>query len=199
MKNMNHGNGASIHQASGTGLQMNQGAKAQHGNGQQLKGTGDCLLLSSTLDGSITLSADAAAGLVYMIEEEKMAMDLYDALFATTGSAVFDRISGSEQKHFDTLMLVAAKAGLDVSGVSTTAGVFTNPDIQALYNSLLQQGSASADAAYNVGVLVEQTDIADLKENIAVADIGIVGTVYANLMNASVHHLAAFSNYADLA
>lgn len=196
MKNMNHGNGGfaqiALQQADGICQQANAGK----GSGQQLHGSGDCQLLSSIPDGSISLTADAKASLVYMIEEEKMARDLYDALFSSTGNAVFDRISDSEQKHYDTLETVAAKAGVDISGVSTTAGVFTNPDIQALYDSLLQQGSASLAAAYNVGVLVEQTDISDLQAGLGITNIGVVGTIYTNLMNGSQNHLAAFTNLA---
>ena len=172
----------------------------QGGMGQQgAQGTNaDCLLLSTLADGSLVLSTEVKAGLVYMIEEEKMARDLYDAFAAQTGSVVFDRISTSEQKHMDTLLLVAQKAGVDVTAISTTAGVFTNTAIQSLYTTLLAQGSVSLDAAYDVGVLVEQTDIADLQDYSADATLGIVGTVYANLENGSEHHLAAFTQYAAL-
>jgi hypothetical protein len=179
------------------------GGFGQHGGLGQQGGQGgvntDCLLLSTLADGSLTLSADAAAGLVYMIQEEKMAMDLYDAFAAQTGSVVFDRISTSEQKHMDSLLLVAQKAGIDVTAISTaTAGVFADTAIQSLYDTLLAQGSVSLDAAYDVGVLVEQTDIADLAHYTADAAIGIVGTVYANLEAGSEHHLAAFTQQAAL-
>lgn len=167
--------------------------------GQQGGINGDCLVLTTLADGSLSLSADAAAGLIYMIEEEKMARDLYDAFAEQTGSVVFDRISNSEQRHMDSLLLVAQKAGVDVTAITAAAdGVFTNASIQTLYNSLIAQGSVSLDAAYGVGVLVEQTDIADLQDYSADASIGIVGTVYANLEAGSAHHLAAFSQYAAL-
>jgi len=162
------------------------------------QGAGEQLLLSSLTEGSIILSADAASGLIYMIEEEKMARDLYDAFFDQTGSTVFDRISDSEQQHYDTLITVADAAGIDLSAISTTVGVFTNPEIQSLYDLLLAQGSLSLDAAYEVGVLVEQTDIADLQNYITGEDIGIVGTIYEHLEVGSEHHLATFSQYADL-
>jgi hypothetical protein len=168
------------------------------GYGQQGSGNADCLLLSTLADGSLALGTDAAAGLIYMIEEEKMARDLYDAFAEQTGSVVFDRISDSEQKHLDSLLLVAQKAGIDLTAVSTTAGVFTNTAIQSLYDTLLAQGSVSLDAAYGVGVLVEQTDIADLQEYSADASIGIVGTIYGHLETGSEHHLAAFTQYAAL-
>jgi hypothetical protein len=168
------------------------------GNGQY-GANGSHLQISTLPDGTIVLDAEAAAGLVYMIEEEKMARDLYDTFFEQTGSVVFDRISTSEQKHMDSLLAVADNAGIDISGVSVTVGVFSNATIQTLYDSLLAQGSVSADAAYDVGVLVEQTDIADLQNYANDAEIGIVGTVYAHLELGSEHHLAAFSQYADLA
>jgi len=169
------------------------------GHGQQGSGTADCLILSTLADGSLTLSADATAGLIHMIEEEKMARDLYDAFADQTGSVVFDRISDSEQRHLDSLLLVAQKAGIDLTAVSTTAGVFSNTAIQSLYDTLLAQGSVSLDAAYGVGVLVEQTDIADLQEYSADTSIGIVGTIYGHLETGSEHHLAAFTQYAALA
>ena len=168
------------------------------GNGEY-GANGSHLQISALPDGTVVLDAEAAAGLVYMIEEEKMARDLYDTFFEQTGSVVFDRISTSEQKHMDSLLAVADNAGIDVSGVSVTVGVFSNAVIQALYDTLLAQGSVSADAAYDVGVLVEQTDIADLETYSSDTEIGIVGTVYAHLELASERHLAAFSQYADLA
>jgi len=81
---------------------------------------------------------------------------------------------------------------------SNAAGIFTNASIQSMYNDLFAQGSISQDAAYEVGVLVEQADIADLQQYSADASIGIVGTVYAHLEAGSEHHLAAFSQYAAL-
>lgn len=198
-----HGQQGSVNAAAGTGLCLTDGTAvlggyAGGGYGQQGSGNADCLLLSTLADGSLVLNADAAAGLIYMIQEEKMARDLYDAFADQTGSVVFDRIAVSEQKHMDSLLLVAQKAGIDVSSVSTTVGVFTNTAIQGLYNTLLAQGSVSLDAAYDVGVLVEQTDIADLAHYTADSTIGIVGTVYANLENGSDHHLAAFTQLAAL-
>ncbi len=183
----------------GFGQQSGGFALQRAGLGQQGSANNDCLVLTTLADGSLSLTAESAAGLIYMIEEEKMARDLYDAFAEQTGSVVFDRISNSEQKHFDSLLLVAQKAGIDVSAVtSNAAGIFTNASIQSMYNDLFAQGSISLDAAYEVGVLVEQADIADLQQYSADASIGIVGTVYAHLEAGSEHHLAAFSQYAAL-
>ena len=155
-------------------------------------------LLSGIADGSLVLSDDAIAGLVYMVEEEKMARDLYDAFAEQTGSLIFDRIPDSEQKHYDTLLEVAEKAGIDLTGISTTAGIFSDPEIQNLYDSLYAQGSVSLVAALEVGILVENTDIADLSAYSADSTLGVVSTIYANLTAGSEHHLAAFTQQSAL-
>lgn len=161
-------------------------------NSQQ--GTGVCL----TTDDTITLDAEATAGLLYMIEEEKMARDLYDAFFEQTGNLVFDRISNSEQQHLDSLLNIANLAGVDTTTLSTTAGVFTNTELQSMYNSLLTSGDDSLEAALQTAIAVEQTDIADLANYSADPELGILGIVYARLELASEHHLAAFTLQTDI-
>jgi len=157
-------------------------------------GTGACLIT----DGTITLDAEATAGLLYMIEEEKMARDLYDAFSEQTGNLVFDRVSNSEQRHLDSLLNVAEQAGIDTSALSTTAGVFTNTALQSMYDSLLASGDDSLESALQAAITVEQTDIADLASYGADSELGILGIVYAHLEQASENHLAAFTLQASI-
>lgn len=152
--------------------------------GQMAKGDG--------ILNDITLNENEAASLVYMIEEEKMARDIYDALYELTGIETFDTISDSEQKHYDTLLKVASKAGIDTTTISDEAGVYTITEIQDLYTTLLAEGSLSSEDAVNVGILIEQTDIADLQSAIESTDITLLGQVYSHLLDASQNHLAAF-------
>jgi hypothetical protein len=152
-------------------------------------GTGICL----ATDSIITLDAEATAGLLYMIEEEKMARDLYDAFFEQTGNLVFDRISNSEQRHLDSLLSVAERAGVDTSALSTTAGLFTNTAVQSLYDSLLAAGDDSLEAALQAAITLEQSNIVDLASYGADPELGILGIVYAHLEQASERHLAAFA------
>ncbi len=131
--------------------------------------------------------------LVYMIEEEKLAGDIYDAFFEQTGLRVFDKIGDSEDQHMETLIAQAEIAGLNLDTIlSFPEGQYSNPELQSLYDSLLATGSVSDTAALEVGMAIEATDIADLQ----LAMVDLVGTplgsVYANLLNGSNHHLAAF-------
>lgn len=136
------------------------------------------------------------SSLLFMIEEEKMARDIYDSLFEQTGLIQFDRISDSEQNHYDTLLATADKLGIDTSMISTEAGVFTNVEVQNLYDQLIAQGSVSVGAAIDVGIAIETTDIADLYSAIESSEISLLGGVYENLLDASYNHLNAFENIA---
>lgn len=163
-------------------------------NAAAANGTGECLLI----DGTVELTAEEISGLLFMIEEEKMAMDLYDSFAEQTGATIFDRISASEDRHMTSLINVAEAADVDLSTLSTEVGVFSDAHIQELYDSLLTQGSASLADAIQVGILVEETDIQDLQDYNA-DEIGILGTIYSHLETGSEHHLAAFTQYEAVA
>lgn len=137
-----------------------------------------------------TLSDEQKAGLVFMYQEEKVARDVYNAMYTKWGNRVFTNIAKSEQSHMDAVKAILEKYSLVVP--SDEAGVFTDSDLLALYNTLIAMGNVSSNEAMKVGVLVEETDIADLIERMVDApdDIEIV---YQNLLNGSYNHLNAFS------
>lgn len=145
---------------------------------------------------SIAVDSSEVSSLLFMIEEEKMARDIYDALYEQTGLIEFDKISNSEQKHYDTLLKTADKLGIDISYLASEAGIFNNTEIQNLYDQLIAQGSISADAAIDVGIAIETTDIADLNAAINTTEITLLGHVYNNLLNGSLNHLSAFEGIA---
>lgn len=157
---------------------------------QQLSGTLDCL----STDG-ISLSQEEISTLLFMIEEEKMAGDIYEALYEQTSLPVFNTISLSEDKHMDALLNLASKFDIDTSAISGEIGVFSNDDIQNLYDTLLDQASTSVEDALNVGYNIEETDIADLQAAIEATDITLIGQVYSHLLDGSSNHLEAFDTY----
>ncbi len=138
----------------------------------------------------VDLTDEEKAGLVFMYQEEKVARDVYNAMYAKWGSKVFANIAKSEQSHMDAVKAILEKYSLVVP--SDEAGVFTDSDLLALYNTLIGMGNVSSNEAMKVGVLVEETDIADLIERMVDApeDIKII---YQSLLNGSYNHLNAFS------
>lgn len=140
--------------------------------------------------GEYNLTEDDINGLIYMYEEEKVARDVYNYFYTKYGFRIFTNIASSEQQHMD-----AVKALLDKYEIvypSLEAGEFKDDSLQSLYDNLTAQGDASLNAALEVGVLIEETDIDDLNERIigAPADIEII---YTNLLNGSYNHLNAFT------
>ena len=139
-----------------------------------------------------TVDTATAELLTYLVEEEKLAHDVYTALGDQWGDRVFSNISRSESRHQDQV------AGLlEVYGItdprSTEAGVFVNEELQKLFDSLIAQGSTSRTSAMEVGVLIEQTDIADLTDAMAASDDALIDSTLAKLLDASHNHLNAFS------
>ena len=140
-----------------------------------------------------TLDEAEAAGLLYMREEEKLARDVYLALYETWGQPVFQNIAASEQAHMDAVLEQMTRSGLADPAAEAAAGQFTNPDLQALYDQLLLQGSRSLADALKVGAAIEEIDILDLNERAAQTDEAGILAVYRNLTRGSENHLRAFT------
>ena len=137
-------------------------------------------------------SAELAADLAFMREEEKLAGDVYAALAEKWGAKTFSNIAKSEQRHSAAVLVLLNTYGIADPAAGKGAGEFANPELQALYDQLVQRGSASLAEAYQVGKAIEELDIADLDERIARTTEADVLLVYKNLRAASVKHLAAF-------
>jgi hypothetical protein len=137
------------------------------------------------------LSADESAALLYMREEEKLAHDVYVTFYSQWGLPIFQNISQSEQTHTDAVKMLLDRYGLS-DPASGAVGVFTNPDLQKLYNDLIARGSQSQAEAIKVGAAIEEIDILDLQERLAQIDNADIQQVFNNLLKGSYNHLRAF-------
>jgi hypothetical protein len=130
--------------------------------------------------------------LIYLVEEEKLAHDVYTVLGDLWGGNVFTNIVQSETSHQDQVVALLASHGI-ADPRSSELGVFSNPDLQALYDQLIAQGSTSLADAYAVGVAIEEKDIADLTVAMTTTtDADVLATLQV-LLSGSENHLAAFS------
>lgn len=139
--------------------------------------------------------ADTAASLLFMIEEEKLAHDVYVTLGSIWGSNIFANIAESETTHQELVLPLLQARGL-TDPRSLEVGAFTNPDLQALYDELIARGSTSQAEAIQVGILIEEKDIADIAAAIVAEDEADVISVYERLLAGSENHLAAFQRQA---
>lgn len=150
--------------------------------------------LENRLDGYSysELSAEEKEGIIFMIEEEKLAHDVYAFLYDKWGIKVFSNISSSEQTHTEAVQILAAKYDLELPQTLAEAGKYDNADLQKLYNDLTGQGSQSLQDALKVGAAIEEIDILDLQEYISQTDKEDIILVYENLMKGSRNHLRSF-------
>lgn len=138
------------------------------------------------------LSAEETAGLLYMYEEEKLARDVYNTLYASWNIPTFQNIAASEQMHMDSV-----KSLLDRYGLSTPAlapGSFADSNLQSIYTNLVAQGSQSIADALKTGAAIEEIDILDLQTRLAQTDNSDIQVVYENLAKGSNNHLQAFTS-----
>jgi hypothetical protein len=137
------------------------------------------------------LSAEAAATLLWMREEEKLARDVYVQLYQRWKKPVFSQIATSEQRHFDAVGVKIRTFGLTDPALPV-AGQFTDPDLQAAYDGLTASGKLSYLQALTVGATIEDMDIRDLQDALAGTDDAALTTTYQNLLEGSKNHLRAF-------
>jgi len=149
----------------------------------------DAVPAVATVDG---LSESAADGLVFMLEEEKLARDVYLTLADVWGVPVFTNIAGAEQTHMDSVAGLIDTYELENPIGDDTIGVFVNPELQQMYNDLVKAGSESVEAAFEVGALVEEVDIEDLADYLEEPVPADVAAVYERLLSGSENHLRAF-------
>ena len=151
-----------------------------------------CVGLSAASLAQGVLTEDEKAGLLQMREEEKLARDVYIKMYALYGKSIFSNIIESEQSHMDAVKGLLDRYVLEDPAASNDVGVFTDPDIQDLYNELCAKGTLSLNNALEVGVIIEKMDIADLEELLAETAKRDIIRVYENLLAGSYSHLAAF-------
>jgi hypothetical protein len=140
-----------------------------------------------------TLTTTQKAQLKFLVEEEKMARDIYLYLATQTTTRKFSNIARSEQTHMNYMATLLTKYKLWNPTTNRKAGVFYNQDIQKLYNTLIAEGAVGILEAYGVGVKVEEVDIASLEELLANPMPVDVRAALDLLLAASYNHLEAFS------
>lgn len=147
----------------------------------------------ATASATTPLTQAQVADLVALVEEEKLAGDVYATLGAELGDSALTRIAASEDRHAAALRTLLARYGIADPTAGYAEGEFPTAAAQALYDELVAAGSTSLAAAYDVGERIERMDIDDLSAAITAASVRTdLVRVYTNLRTGSQHHLAAF-------
>ena len=139
----------------------------------------------------VALSVTESDSLLFMREEEKMARDVYLTLYGLWNDEIFNNIASSEQEHMDAIKLLLDKYDL-LDPVIDGVGLFTDPELQALYDNLVERGEKSRMEALYVGALIEEVDMRDIQEAIEETQHLDIINVYENLLKGSRNHLRSF-------
>jgi len=162
---------------------------------------------------SSVLSQPMIDTLSYMGNEERLAYDVYNRLYAQWGTKQFTNIATkSEYKHITAVQQLVQKYKVD-DNISFTnvdlpalgymntaisnmqAGSYDISAIQALYDTLITNGFTSEMEALHVGCEVEVVDVTDLDKDILLAqsiNATDIVTVFNFLRDGSYNHYWAF-------
>ncbi|PKL77263.1 MAG: ferritin [Candidatus Melainabacteria bacterium HGW-Melainabacteria-1] len=166
----------------------------------QVDSSGSTRLIDNLLNQALAqmpkseLSEAEKTGLLQMREEEKLAQDVYLSLAGLWPQArQFQNISGSEASHTESVRQLLERYQIIDPALKET-GKFSSVAMQNLYDSLTTQGKTSLIAALQVGLEIEELDIADLQTLSKSIDQEDIRLVYQELERGSRNHLRAFHN-----
>jgi len=141
-----------------------------------------------------TLTDEQRSNLAYMAEEEKLARDAYTVFSKKyPKTRLFKVISASEQRHMSAIQTLLGRYGIPDPTTGNAIGEFESVELQGMYNDLIK-AATTRTKALQVGVTIEEDDIAELAKASASAEAPDVSRVYSNLTRGSQNHLAAFQS-----
>ena len=149
-------------------------------------------LTSVSAVSQVKLSDSEIKDLYYMREEEKLARDVYMAMYRKWNHNIFLNISRSEEQHVASVKGLLSYYGLKDMSPDLPEGKFQNAELQKLYNELIKKGNESLENALTVGATIEDLDIYDLQEAKKKTDKPEIINVYNNLEKGSRNHLRSF-------
>jgi hypothetical protein len=128
-----------------------------------------------------------------MREEEKLARDVYLALYETHEHVVFSNIAKSEDAHTRAVLHLIDGFGL-IDPAKENEGEFADELFKTLYTDLTTKGNADLVEALKVGAFIEEYDIADLEKLLEETENESIERVYGHLLSGSKNHIRAFTN-----
>lgn len=153
------------------------------------------LVIPLTKVAAQTASVAEDQQIIDLLEEEKLANEVYVALYEKWAHHSFQNISSAEERHLEMMKQLAVNRDLKIpaSVLEGKTGIFQNERLQNLYKQLMEDGRKSLADALKVGALIEETDIRDLKLAVAGTKDAAAIQVYTALISASENHLRAFT------
>ena len=175
---------------------MNGANNVQYASLLNVSGDGTTSVIAANVKSAFVetsaLSESELASLLKMKEEEKLARDVYSVLYQKWGSQIFSSITAAESNHSNAIVLLLTNYGATDISIGEV-GVFTDSEVQKLYNELIANATLTIEAAYKTGALIEEMDIKDLNASLSGTTNENINMVFDNLLKGSRNHLRAFN------
>lgn len=140
----------------------------------------------------VELTQQEKEDILFMREEEKLARDVYLYAFDAYDLKIFYNIATrGEQTHMDKILTLINNYELN-DPASPERGVFTDQELQELYNDLTEKVDLSLEDALIVGATIEDLDIRDLDDCEERTDKSDILAVYGALKCGSRNHMRSF-------
>ena len=139
-----------------------------------------------------SLSDQEKADLIFLREEEKLAHDVYVYSNQKYNRNIFYNISGSEQNHTTSVLGILTQYGIDDPVTNNNIGIFTNSDLQNLYNALSAKSDSSLTKAFEVCAVIVDLDLNDIKTFRSHTTNEDLLSLYDRLACGSRNHLRSF-------
>jgi hypothetical protein len=145
----------------------------------------------------VPLFDDEVAEVTYLLEEEKLARDVYRKLAERWQLPMFSNIARAKQRHMDLVLKLFETYGLALPTTLETEGAFDDPNLAEAYAEFIFDGgveneTATLADALGAGVEIEDMDLFDLYEFLALTENDHLEMVIHNLAKGSRNHLRAF-------
>ena len=145
---------------------------------------------NNTVSDTISLTEEEKVGLLFMLEEEKLARDTYIYMNNLWSMNQFDNIKNSEQTHMNAIKTILDQNNIDYTILQE--GQFYNENLQNLYNQFVIDGQVSSSNALQIGATIEDLDIVDLEDYINESTNQVLISTYQSLQCGSRNHLRSF-------
>ena len=100
----------------------------------------------------------------FMIEEEKVAIDLHARLYERWGESLFQEyLALKETQLVLILQTVAIPHGIPLPETLATPALYVNQELARLYAQLTEWGSKSREEAFQAGAMIEEKWLYDLE------------------------------------
>lgn len=138
------------------------------------------------------LSVAEAEDLNFLIQEEKLARDVYLYAYQKHGDNIFNNIASSEQSHMDQVAALLEQYNLTNPVIGLGMGEFENATLQQMYYDLTAIADNSSVDGFTVGATIEDLDINDIDDLYANTNNPDLLAVYDALTCGSRNHMRSF-------